>query len=110
VHFTPSWTSDLFKKNKNFIFFSFKYRDDQAESTKVNNLEKLFLSAHIQGPTTPSDEINPEDVEELKFNASPFPAKRLGDAEIDELNSQFRKALNDKKLSNYDAFNLLDSN
>lgn len=92
------------------MFFVWKNRGDQAESNKINNIEKLFLSSHIQGPPTAADDINHEEIEELKFNASPFPAKRLGDAEIDELNSQFRKALNDKKLSNYDAFNLLDSN
>lgn len=110
MNITSSLKWVLFQKIRIFFIFSFKHRDDQAESTKLNNIEKLFLSAHIQGPTAPTDEINPEDIEELKFNASPFPAKRLGNAEIDELNSQFRKALNDKKLSNYDAFNLLDSN
>lgn len=92
------------------MFFVWKNRGDQPESNKINNIEKLFLSSRIQGPSTATDEINHEEIEELKFNASPFPAKRLGDAEVDELNSQFRKALNDKKLSNYDAFNLLDSN
>ena len=34
----------------------------------------------------------------------------MTEKEVDELNSIIRKALTDKKLSNYDAFNLLDSN
>ncbi|KAL4466773.1 hypothetical protein ABPG74_010370 [Tetrahymena malaccensis] len=45
-----------------------------------------------------------------QFNGNPQRKIKLTEKQIDNLNGIIRKALHDKKISNYDAFNILDSN